>query len=126
MKSYKTDFRIHARSPGILCGFALMAAINVTSRVARGVRAEALVRFVADAVMSLPSTEKGIPAGLQPLELTPEGTAFVDRCRALIEDADGSSPSSADIKSFLLTVLGALPRVISGSTQDGGRKTMHA
>jgi hypothetical protein len=97
-----------------------MAAINVASRALRGARAEALVRFVAETVMAAPVVEKGIPAGLQTPDLSPEGAAFVDRCRALIEDADGSSASTKDIQSFLMTILGALPRVISCPTPDAG------
>jgi len=71
--------------------------------------------------MSTPSTEKSAAPGQAPPDFTPEGRSFYDRCRLLVEDAEGPAGESktSDIKGFLSLVLAELPRVFDTPASDG-------
>ena len=98
-----------------------MASFSVTSRSARGVRAEGLVRFLAETLMAAPGAEKPSTPSVIPVELSDAGKAFFESARAFVEDAaDGGS--AANIKGFLGLIVKELPRLFDTTVPDVGAR----
>ena len=95
----------------------LAMASFVIERSTSASRAKELATFIAEAGLSnnvAPATASAKAV----YELTPEGVAFMERARSLVEPGGGAAkPQYAD---FLSLALGHIPRMFDGTVGDQG------
>ncbi len=84
-------------------------------------RAKELSIFMAQATMAVPSDRAagagagaGGPAEGRPIEISSEGTAFMERARTLMES------KTPQVEEFLNTVVALVPRVFDAAVSDSG------
>jgi hypothetical protein len=88
----------------------------IIERSPPAVRAKELASFVANMALSAPVA---VPVEGRPAtELTPEGIAFMERARALVEPA--ASGGKPILEDFVLLVLEHVPRLFDTGVSDYG------